>query len=349
MERIRVLVVDDSALIRNVVSEILSSDPAIEVVGTAVDPFDAREKIKTLQPDVLTLDVEMPRMDGITFLRNLMRLRPMPVIMLSTLTTQGADITLEALEIGAVDFVAKPRTDQTNGLERFQDLIIEKVKIAASSQAQMQRVKAQRLNRSTSQRLVASGNVAEKRLIAIGASTGGTEALKDVLAALPELMPAIVITQHIPPAFSDRFARRLDKACAVAVCEAQQGQRIEPGHVYIAPGDRHLKILRDQSGYRCELVDGPEVNRHKPAVDVMFDSLLAHNPSDVVAVLLTGMGSDGAQGMKRLREAGSVTIAQDEKSSLVWGMPGSAVRLGAAAVVTPLDQVADKLVRYSQR
>jgi len=349
MGKIRVLVVDDSALIRNVVSEILSSDPAIEVVGTAVDPFDAREKIKTLQPDVLTLDVEMPRMDGITFLRNLMRLRPMPVIMLSTLTTQGADITLEALEIGAIDFIAKPRTDQTNGLERFQDLIIAKVKTAASSQAQMQRVKAQRLNRSTSQRLVASGNIAEKRLIAIGASTGGTEALKDVLVDLPEQMPAIVITQHIPPAFSDRFARRLDKACAVTVCEAQQGQRIEPGHVYIAPGDRHLKIQRDQSGYRCELVDGPEVNRHKPAVDVMFDSLLAHKPADVVAVLLTGMGSDGAQGMKRLRDAGSVTIAQDEKSSLVWGMPGSAVRLGAASVVTPLDQVADKLVRYSQR
>lgn len=349
MEQIRVLVVDDSSLIRNVVSELLSTDPQLKVVGTAVDPFDAREKIKELSPDVLTLDVEMPRMDGITFLRNLMRLRPMPVVMLSTLTTQGADITLEALEIGAIDFIPKPRTDQTSGLERFRDVIIEKVKIAASTQAQLQRVKARRLNRAAGERLASSGDISEKRIIAIGASTGGTEALKDVLVALPEQMPAIVVTQHIPPSFSDRFARRLDKACALTVCEAQQGQRVEPGHVYIAPGDHHLQIVKDGSGYRCELDSGAQVNRHKPAVDVMYDSLLQLNPKDVIAVLLTGMGSDGAQGMKRLRDAGSLTIAQDERSSLVWGMPGSAVRLGAAARVEPLDQIAEKLVRYSQR
>ena len=349
MERIRVLVIDDSALIRNVVSELLASDPQLEVVGTAVDPLDARDKIKQLNPDVLTLDIEMPRMDGITFLRNIMRLRPMPVVMLSTLTTQGADITLEALEIGAIDFIAKPKTDQSSGLDRFRDVIIEKVKTAAGSGAQLQRVKARRLNRSGSERLKVEGDVALNRLIALGASTGGTEALRDVLVSLPEQMPPIVITQHIPVSFSDRFARRLDKVCALQVCEAQDQQRLQVGHVYIAPGDRHLKIIQDKHGYLCQLDNGPEVNRHKPSVDVMYDSLLKLNPSHVVAALLTGMGSDGANGMKRLRDAGAMTIAQDEHSSLVWGMPGSAVKLGAAREVLPLEQVATHLLRSCQR
>jgi len=349
MEPIRVLVVDDSALIRNVVSELLSSDPQLEVVGTAVDPLDARDKIKQLNPDVLTLDIEMPRMDGITFLRNLMRLRPMPVVMLSTLTTQGADITLEALEIGAIDFIAKPKTDQSSGLERFRETIIEKVKTAAGTGAQLQRVKAKRLNRSGSQRLQAKGAIQLNRLIALGASTGGTEALRDVLVALPEQMPPIVITQHIPASFSDRFARRLDKICALQVCEAQDRQRLEVGHVYIAPGDRHLKIIQDSRGYFCQLDDSPAVNRHKPSVDVMYDSLLQLDPRYVTAAVLTGMGNDGAAGMKRLRDAGAVTIAQDEQSSLVWGMPGSAVRLEAATQVLPLEQVAKNLLLSCQR
>ena len=321
----------------------------MEVVGTAVDPFDAREKIKQLNPDVLTLDVEMPRMDGITFLRNLMRLRPMPVVMLSTLTTQGADITLEALEIGAVDFIAKPRTDQTSGLTKFRSLLIEKVKVAAGSGAQLQRIKAKRLNQRTSERLSVTGALADNRIIAVGASTGGTEALRDVLQVLPPQMPPIVVTQHIPASFSGRFARRLDKACGLTVCEAANDMRIEAGHVYIAPGDLHLTIRRDKQGYVCRLDDRGAVNRHKPSVDVMYDSLLESDASDVIAVLLTGMGSDGAAGMKRLREVGVVTIAQDEQSSLVWGMPGSAIKLGAASLVVPLDQIAEKLVQYSQR
>lgn len=349
MERIRVLVVDDSALIRNVVSELLASDPQLEVVGTAVDPLDARDKIKQLSPDVLTLDIEMPRMDGITFLRNLMRLRPMPVVMLSTLTTQGADITLEALEIGAVDFIAKPKTDQGAGLERFRDVIVDKVKTAAGVGAQLQRVKAKRLNRSGSSRLQVEGAIALNRVVALGASTGGTEALRDVLVALPEQMPPIVITQHIPASFSDRFARRLDKICALQVCEAKDRQRLEAGHVYIAPGDRHLKIVQDNRGYLCQLDNSPEVNRHKPSVDVMYDSLLQLDPSNVVAAVLTGMGNDGAAGMKRLLDAGAMTIAQDEQSSLVWGMPGSAVRLGAAKQILPLDKIAAHLLRSCQR
>ncbi|MCV6588347.1 MAG: chemotaxis response regulator protein-glutamate methylesterase [Marinobacterium sp.] len=348
MKPVRVLVVDDSALIRKVVSQLLSDDPQLEVVGTAVDPFDAREKIKQLNPDVLTLDVEMPRMDGITFLRNLMRLRPMPVVMLSTLTTQGADITLEALEIGAVDFIAKPRTDQSTSLARFQSLIIEKVHMAAGSGAQLQRVRARRSNRITRERLIQPSGVLNSRIIAMGASTGGTEALKEVLSVLPAQMPPIVITQHIPASFSQRFARRLDRACALNVCEAEDRQRIETGHVYIAPGDKHLTINVDAGGYYCCLQDSEEVSGHKPSVDVLYHSLLNCRPERVLAVLMTGMGSDGAHGMKQLHEAGATTLAQDERSSLVWGMPGSAVRLGAAMLTVPLEHMAEKLVRYSQ-
>ncbi len=346
MAKIKVLVVDDSAVVRQVVSEILNSTPDIEVVATAEDPFVAREKIKQLNPDVLTLDVEMPRMDGVTFLRNLMRLRPMPVVMLSTLTTEGADVTLEALELGAVDFIAKPRHDPQDGLRSFAGELQEKVRAAAGSRASLQRIRAMR--RSEHARLRNdSGRVAPARLIAIGASTGGTEAIRNLLVQLPPNVPPIVVTQHIPPAFSERFACRLDSACDLTVCEAQQGQRLQRGHVYIAPGGCHLEIKLDSAGYRCHLKDSEPVNRHKPAVDVMFHSLVALGAQNVTAVLLTGMGSDGANGMLSLRQGGAHTIAQDQATSLIWGMPGSAVRLGAVAQVLPLGQIARAVLQHA--
>lgn len=348
MDRIKVLVVDDSALIRQVVTELLSECTDLEVIGTAIDPYDAREKIKELRPDVLTLDVEMPKMDGVTFLRNLMRLHPLPVVMLSTLTTEGADITLEALDVGAVDFVAKPTTDQATGLAHFQDILIDKVRIAASTGAQLQRIKAKRRNEKARAVLEVNTPANSQKIIAIGSSTGGTEAVRDLLVTLPANIPPIVITQHIPVTFSERFANRLDGLCQVEVKQAEDGDRLEVGHVYIAPGDKHLTIVR-QNGYRvCRLVDSAPVNRHKPSVDVMYESLLALGEKNVAAILLTGMGQDGAAGMKSLNDGGAHTIAQDQASSLVWGMPGSAVQMGAAKAVLPLDKIGTNVLRWCQ-
>ncbi|WP_027856649.1 protein-glutamate methylesterase/protein-glutamine glutaminase [Marinobacterium jannaschii] len=344
MAKVKVLVVDDSVVVRKVVSEILSRDSEIEVVGTAENPLIAREKIKQLNPDVLTLDVEMPEMDGVTFLRNLMRLRPMPVVMLSTLTTEGADITLEALELGAVDFIAKPRSDLAKGLERFAQDLITKVKAAASSRAALQRLQAMKRTRKPATLVNASGRINSSGIIAIGASTGGTEAIRDVLIELPREVPPIVITQHIPESFSGRFANRLNTVCALSVCEAQSGQKLEPGCAYIAPGNKHLEIVAESGGYRCRLSDDEPVNRHRPAVDKMFDSLLQCQPRNVTAVLLTGMGNDGAAGMLALRKAGAYTVAQDEQSSLVWGMPGSAVKMNAAVQVKPLSRIASVIM-----
>lgn len=346
MTPIRVLVVDDSAVVRQVLVEILSHDPQIEVVGTAVDPYDARQKIKDLKPDVLTLDIEMPRMDGVTFLRNLMRLRPMPVIMISTLTHEGADITLEALQVGAIDYIPKPVAEaDEKALDEFRQSLYAKVKAAASASNKLKFIQ-------TPSSQVASKPVAKAPLpefngqyvIAIGASTGGTEALREVVSALPANIPPVIITQHIPESFSARFARRLDTYTDLVVVHAEDGQILEGGHVYIAPGDQHMKI--DQHGHKmiCRLNQGPAVNRHRPSVEVMFDSVLELDCKRSVAVMLTGMGDDGAESMKRLRDAGVHTIAQDEATSLVWGMPGSAVKLDAADQVLGLNQVANAIV-----
>lgn len=296
-------------------------------------------------------------MDGITFLGNLMRLRPMPVVMVSTLTEKGADVTLQALEMGAVDFVSKPKTDIAHSLDEYAEEIVAKVRSASKA-----RVRA--LERSVgttgnvAQRLTADAVLDKKKLprhfrttdciIAIGASTGGTEAIKEVLMRLPADAPGIVITQHIPEAFSGPFARRMNKVSAMTVCEAEDGQQIVTGHVFIAPGDKHLLVQRDGARYICRLNDGPPVNRHKPSVDVLFRSVAQNAGSNAIAVLLTGMGNDGAQGMAEMLQAGAQTVAQDEKSSVVWGMPGEAVKLGAAEDVVSLLKIPDKIISLVQ-
>ena len=355
---IRVLVVDDSALVRRILTEIFAAAPGIEVVGSAGDPFVARERIKELNPDVLTLDVEMPRMDGLTFLRNLMRLRPMPVVMVSSLTERGAETTLRALELGAFDFVAKPKIDVAGTLGSFADEIVGKVRAAAGARVQRRAepapsprpagataIPAPKLSADAVLPQVATRTFrTTDRLVALGASTGGTEAIREVLEALPPDAPAIVISQHIPQAFSGPFARRMDSVSRMAVCEATDGTLIVPGHAYIAPGDRHLLVERDGARWRCRLSDGPPVNRHRPSVDVMFRSVAQSAGANAIGVLLTGMGDDGARGLKELQDAGAPTLAQDEASSVVWGMPGAAVRLGAADRVLPLGQVAEALL-----
>jgi len=353
-KKIRVLVIDDSALVRKLLTEILNSDPEIEVVGTAMDPEVARRKIKELNPDVLTLDVEMPKMDGISFLRHLMRLRPMPVLMISSLTANGAEVTLDALAAGAVDFVCKPRIDVSATLQDYAAEITGKLKAAARV-----RVTARATVPAPDAmiRPRAAGNDEEKyaatmpiarpvqlrtteKIIAIGASTGGTEAIKDVLIQLPPDCPGTLVAQHIPPVFSSAFARRMDQITDLTVCEAEHGQPVLPGHVYVAPGDKHLLLTRDGARYRCELSSGPLVNRHMPSVDVLFQSVARSAGRNGIGVLLTGMGADGARGMAEMKQAGSITIAQDEKSSVVWGMPGEAVKLGAAGKVLALDRIA---------
>ena len=353
-KKIRVLVVDDSAVMRQLLTEILNSDPGIEVVGSAPDPYVARDKIKLLNPDVLTLDVEMPRMDGLAFLRNLMRLRPMPVVMCSSLTQKGAAVALDALSLGAVDFVAKPTVDVSQGIKESAGEIISKVKMAAHAQVRPlldipSLVVADRHDADAvlPKRSAPTHFATTDRIIAIGASTGGTEAIKQVLMSLPSDVPGIVITQHIPKAFSGPFANRMDASSVLNVCEARDGQPILAGHVYIAPGDQHLIVVRDGARYQCRLSDGELVNRHRPSVDVLFRSVAQSAGRNSIGVMLTGMGRDGAEGMKEMREAGALTIAQDEKSSVVWGMPGAAWQIGAVQSLHPLHQIAARILELA--
>ena len=353
--KIKVLVVDDSALLRQILVEILKSAKDIEVVGTASDPFVARERIKETNPDVLTLDVEMPRMDGLTFLANLMRLRPMPVVMVSSLTERGADTTLKALELGAVDFVSKPKVDVAGTLADFSEEILAKIRVAAGA-----RVRARSGSVSvvppkhTADAILPAAAESKKllrttdRIVAVGASTGGTEAIREFLMGLPADSPAVVIAQHIPAAFSAPFTRRMDALCQLSVCEPHDGQYIMPGHVYIAPGGKHLLVERDGARYLCRLNDGPPVNRHCPSVDVLFRSVAQNVGPNAVGVILTGMGDDGARGLKEMRDAGAPTIAQDEASSVVWGMPGAAVKMGGAQEILPLGRVAENIMRLAQ-
>ncbi|MFP5307123.1 MAG: chemotaxis response regulator protein-glutamate methylesterase [Gammaproteobacteria bacterium] len=342
MSPIKVLIVDDSALVRGVLGEILAADPQLRVVGTASDPLIAREKIKQLNPDVLTLDVEMPRMDGLTFLENLMRLRPMPVVMVSSLTAQGAEVTLQALELGAVDFVTKPALDVKAGLEAYAEMLRDKVRAAARARPRGRQGPGPGAVAALPRRFSTT-----EKIIAIGASTGGTEAIRHVLAAMPADAPAIVISQHIPAMFSAPFAARLNRSSAMSVCEAQDGQQIVPGHAYVAPGDRHLLVARSGARYVCRLSDGPPENRHRPSVDVMFRSLAENAGANAAAALLTGMGEDGARGLLALRGQGAHTCVQDEATSVVWGMPGAAVRLGAAEQMLPLERVAGQLLAWT--
>jgi two-component system, chemotaxis family, protein-glutamate methylesterase/glutaminase len=338
---VKVLVVDDSAMIRQLLTELLGEDPRLRVVGTAQDPYQARELIKALKPDVITLDVEMPRMDGLTFLDHLMRLHPMPVVMVSSLTQVGADAALRALELGAVDVVAKPQVGLAQGLreaaERLRQAVVTAAAARLPSRTKAPIRRAQPLSLSTDFFFV------------LGASTGGTEALHDVITALPPDAPGVVVVQHIPPMFSRTFAERLDRSSAVRVGEAFDGARVATGQVWIAPGGVQLRIRRDGARYVCRLGEDVRVNGFAPSVDVLFDSAAEAAGGNLAAALLTGMGDDGARGLKRLRQAGGFTCAQDEASSVVWGMPGAAVKLDAADAVLPLSQVADRLMDAARR
>jgi two-component system chemotaxis response regulator CheB len=340
--KIRVLVVDDSALVRSLLSEIINREPDMSCVGAASDPLVAREMIRQLAPDVITLDVEMPRMDGIDFLGKLMRLRPMPVLMVSTLTERGAEVTLRALELGAVDFVAKPRIGVADGLRLLAEDICAKLRTAA--QAQVRRLPSPAA--STPQRPAAPGlgRLSTEKIVFIGASTGGTEATRELLMGLPADAPAVVITQHMPPGFTRSYAARLDSLCRIRIKEAADGDRILPGHGYIAPGGLHLTIERSGANYLARVRDGDPINRHKPSVEALFESAARVVGPNALGVMLTGMGADGAKAMKAMRDAGSYNICQDEASCVVFGMPREAIAQGAAHEVLPLQRIAPALL-----
>jgi two-component system chemotaxis response regulator CheB len=360
MAKTRVVVVDDSALVRGLLAEIINRQPDMECVGAASDPLVAREMIRNLNPDVITLDVEMPRMDGIDFLAKLMRLRPMPVVMVSTLTDRGAEVTLRALELGAVDFVAKPKIGVADGLRQLAEDITDKVRTAA-------RAHVRRLPPAAAASTVPGtppapaaglaaggvrpaaatpsiGRLSTEKIIFIGASTGGTEATKEVLMNLPADSPAVVITQHMPPGFTKSYATRLDGLCRIRVKEAVDGDRILPGHAYIAPGGFHLSVERSGANYLARVRDGEPVNRHKPSVEVLFESAARVVGPNALGVMLTGMGADGAVAMKLMRDAGSHNVCQDEASCVVFGMPREAIAHGAAHEVLPLQRIAPALV-----
>lgn len=355
--RIRVLIIDDSALVRSLLTRILEEDRDIEVVGAAADAFAARDKIKALHPDVLTLDVQMPRMDGLQFLRNLMRLHPMPVVMCSSLTASGADVTLAALQLGAVDFITKPRIDLAHTLPAYAGELIGKIKVAAGARVRpvadtadapsdrtARAAQAHPHTRARSAQIGSGASQTGDQLIAIGASTGGTEAIRQVLLRLPADCPGVVIAQHIPRAFSAQFAARMDACSALSVQEASDGALIQAGRAYIAPGDQHLLVQRDGAHYRCRLQDSAPVNRHRPSIDLLFGSVAQQLGAQGIGVLLTGMGADGARGLAQMRASGAYTLAQDEASSVVWGMPGAAVALGAVERVVPIEQMASALL-----
>jgi two-component system, chemotaxis family, protein-glutamate methylesterase/glutaminase len=339
----RVVVVDDSALVRGLLAEIINRQPDMCCVGAAADPLLAREMIRNLDPDVITLDIEMPRMDGLEFLSRLMRLRPMPVLMVSTLTERGAEATMRALELGAVDFVAKPKIGVSDGLRQLGDDITEKIRCAA--QARVQRLPAAVAGAAAPPRAPASlGQLSTEKIIFIGASTGGTEATREVLVRLPADCPAVMITQHMPPGFTRSYAARLAGLCRIRVAEASDGERVLPGHAYIAPGGLHLSVERSGANYVARVRDGEPVNRHKPSVEVLFQSAARVVGRNALGVMLTGMGADGAVAMREMREAGAWNVAQDEASCVVYGMPREAVAHGAAHEVLPLARIAERIV-----
>ena len=363
MPKIRVVVVDDSALVRSMLTEIINRQADMECVGAASDPFVAREMIRNLNPDVITLDVEMPRMDGLDFLAKLMRLRPMPVVMVSTLTERGAEVTLKALELGAVDFVSKPKIGVADGLRQLSDDITDKIRVA--SHARIHRLPsapapapapagsphaaatpgaaAAKVLNTGSHSL---GRLSTEKLIFIGASTGGTEATKEVLMALPPDSPGVVITQHMPPGFTRNYAARLDGLCKIGVKEASDGERILPGHAYIAPGGLHLSVERSGANYIARVQDGEPVNRHKPSVEVLFKSAARVAGPNAIGIMLTGMGADGAKAMREMRDAGAYCVAQDEASCVVFGMPREAIAAGAVQEVLPLNKIAQHVLDH---
>ena len=342
---IKVLIVDDSALIRSVMKEIVNSQPDMEVVGVAPDPLVARELIKQTNPDVLTLDVEMPKMDGLDFLERLMRLRPMPVVMVSSLTERGSEITMRALELGAIDFVTKPKLDIQSGMREYADLIADKIRAAAVANIKP-RTPAQQQAAATRLADVRNAFSTSEKLIIIGASTGGTEAIKDFLVQLPPDSPGVLITQHMPPGFTHSFANRLDKLCRISVKESEGDERVLPGHAYLAPGHSHLLLARSGANYVTKLDQGPPVNRHRPSVDVLFRSAAAAAGKNAVGVILTGMGKDGAAGMLEMKNAGAYNLAQDEATCVVFGMPKEAIAIGATHEVAPLHELPKRVMDY---
>ena len=353
MQKIKVLCVDDSALIRSLMTEIINSQPDMTVVATAPDPLVARELIKQHNPDVLTLDVEMPRMDGLDFLEKLMRLRPMPVVMVSSLTERGSEITLRALELGAVDFVTKPRVGIRDGMLEYAEKLADKVRAAARARVR-QAAPAQHAasaghagaaaQAATPAPLFNNPLVSTEKLIIVGASTGGTEAIREVLVPLPPDAPAVLIAQHMPPGFTKSFAQRLNGLRRITVKEAEHGERVLPGHAYIAPGHAHLLLARSGANYIAHLSDDPPVNRHRPSVDVLFRSAAQHAGKNAVGVILTGMGRDGAAGLLDMRKAGAYTLAQDEASCIVFGMPREAIAMGAADEIASLSEMSRRVM-----
>lgn len=342
----RVLIVDDSAVVRQCLSRQLASDPSIQVVGTAPDPFVARDKILELKPDVLTLDVEMPRMDGITFLRKLMAHHPMPVIVLSSLTAQGTETAVQALEAGAVEVLCKPSAAYS--IDDVGQQLVSKVKTAARARVSAIAMRPALAAGTTVKKPALAMAATTEKILAIGASTGGVQALTEVLTAFPRNAPGTVVVQHMPANFTASFANRLNAMCEVEVKEAADGDSIVQGRVLIAPGGMHTLMRRSGSRYYVEIKDGPEVHHQKPAVDVLFDSVARYAGANAVGAILTGMGADGAKGLLNMLNAGAKTIAQDEKSCIVFGMPMEAIKCGAAQQVLPLNKIASALIQLAQ-
>lgn len=350
MQKIKVLCVDDSALIRSLMTEIINGQPDMTVVATAPDPLVARDLIKQHNPDVLTLDVEMPRMDGLDFLEKLMRLRPMPVVMVSSLTERGNEITLRALELGAVDFVTKPKVGIRDGMLDYSEKLADKIRAAARARVrqaapvQHSAAHAAHAQAAAAAPLFNNPLLSTEKLIIVGASTGGTEAIREVLVPLPPDAPAVLIAQHMPPGFTKSFAQRLNGLCRITVKEAEHGERVLPGHAYIAPGHAHLLLARSGANYIAHLSDEPPVNRHRPSVDVLFRSAAQHAGKNAVGVILTGMGRDGAAGLLEMKKAGAYTLAQDEASCIVFGMPREAIALGAADEIASLPEMSRRVM-----
>ncbi len=336
---IKVLVVDDSALIRSILSEIVNTESDLELVGAAPNAFVARDLVNLTAPDVITLDIEMPKMDGLTFLDKLMRARPTPVVMISTLTEKGADSTFKALELGAVDFIAKPKIGVAEGMQEYKELILQKIRLAANAKVGRRKIVSNKVFKPLALKTT-------EKIVAVGASTGGTEAIKAFLIPLPADCPGIVITQHMPPGFTTTFAKRLDSLCKITVIEAQGGERILPRFAYLAPGNMHLRVVRSGANYVIELNDSERVSGHKPSVDVMFNSVSECATNNVVAVLMTGMGKDGARGLYNIKKNGGYTLVEDESTCVVFGMPKEAIRIGAETKIIPLDRLSDELISH---